>query len=81
MLGRRVWTLFLQANAAAQQGGSGKWWQSTGSDKRKAVPVPVPAPASEEMGLMKSALGFWRSAGRKLKDLEDKLYNQVCCIH
>lgn len=39
---------------------------------------PPSSPAQEGAGLLANAVGFWKVANRKLRDLEDKLVNQVC---
>ena len=48
----------------------------TGSSKRR-TPVPVESTSSEGAGLAQHAVGFWKAASRRLRDLEDKLANQV----
>lgn len=53
--------------------------QGTGNSKRR-TPVettPSPTPAAEGASLISGAMGFWKAANRRLRDLEDKLVNQV----
>ena len=68
----------MQAKAAAPQQA---WRQGDGSRRRRSGAggtITAPGrPPSEPTGVLGSAVGFWRAASDRLKDLDLKLSNQV----